>query len=125
MIKPTPEKRTGSLTLTRHVGQSIYVGDNLRITVVGSRARAVRFSIETTDRVTFGETTESVPRRSRAGDFRLWRSVNQKLVIDGGFASGGVTIVLVSVKGSYCRVQIQAPRSVPIRRNEDQRKAAS
>ena len=120
MIKPTPEKRTGSLTLTRHVGQSIYVGDNLRITVVGSRARAVRFSVETTERVTFGENTESVPR-SRAGDFRLWRSVNQKLVVDGV----GVTIVLVSVKGSYCRVQIQAPRSIPIRRNEDQRKAAS
>jgi len=48
----------------------------------------------------------------------LTRKVGEKILIDGGFENGGVTLTLLGIQQGQARIGIEAPESMIVDREE-------
>jgi carbon storage regulator len=129
--------RLGGLVLTRHLGESIMIGDEVEVHVVGLRSGTVRLkvvaprSIQVHRREIFDSIrseaalaepalspeAEPVPVSHRPGKVNgglvLARLARQSIMI-----GEDVEIGVVEVRPSVVKLRISAPKSVPVHRRE-------
>jgi carbon storage regulator len=125
--------RLGGLVLTRHLGESIMIGEEVEVQVVGVKAGTVRLKVlaprsipvhrrEIFDAIRSGA---SLPEPSLApepvvarpgkspGGLVLARSAGQSIMI-----GENVEIGVVDIRPSIVKLRISAPKSVPVHRRE-------
>lgn len=83
------------LILTRRIGESIIIGDNISLTVSGIKGDLVRI-------------TSATPKL-----LLVTKKVTQSITI-----GHDITVTILSIKGMQVRLGIDAPRSVSIHREE-------
>ncbi len=125
--------RVGGLVLTRHLGESIMIGEAVEVQVVGIRSGTVRLKIvaprtiavhrrEIFDSIQSGfapiessPISEPVtPRPGKpSGGLVLARSARQSIMI-----GEDVELLVVEVRPSTVKLRISAPRSIPVHRRE-------
>jgi carbon storage regulator len=134
--KPSP-KKLGGLVLTRHLGESIMIGDEVEVEVVGLKAGSARLKIvaprtiavhrrEVFDEIKdnplpskFAPTSPDVPaiQANRPGKPRgglvLTRNVFESIMI-----GDDVEIAVVEVRPTTVKLKIVAPRTVAVHRRE-------
>ncbi len=129
-------KRTGGLVLTRHVEQSIMIGDDIAVEVVDVRASAVRLRVvaprevpvhrrEVFDAIRTAPRAEPAPARADrpepaphrgtggGGGLVLTRHAEQSIMI-----GDDIEVEVVGMKGGTVRLRILAPREVAVHRLE-------
>ncbi len=124
-------KKVGGLVLTRHLDESIMIGDEVEVQVVGIKAGAVRLkivaprSISVHRREVFDAIRETPavapPAREPAparpgkppGGLVLTRSPLQSIMI-----GDEVELVVVEIRPTTVKIKILAPRSVAVHRRE-------
>jgi carbon storage regulator len=125
--------RMGGLVLTRHLGESIMIGEGVEVHVVGLRSGTVRLKVvaprtipvhrrEVFDSIRSGSeppqpdhsTAPVAPRAGKpSGGLVLARSARQSIMI-----GEDVEIGVVEVRPSTVKLRISAPKSVPVHRRE-------
>ncbi len=119
--------KLGGLVLTRHVGQSIMIGEEVEVQVVEIRTGSVRLkflaprSVAVHRREVF-DAIRSRPRVAPAeapkegrpgGGLVLSRSTFQSVMI-----GEDVELAITEVRPSLVKIKIRAPRTVPVHRRE-------
>jgi carbon storage regulator CsrA len=132
LVRPA-ERKVGGLVLTRHLGESIMIGDEVEVQVVEVKSGIARLKIvaprsipvhrrEVFDSIQAGKPRpefQDVPRPSNrpasksSGGLVLARSVYQSIMI-----GGEVEVSVVEVRPSAVKLQIAAPRSIAVHRRE-------
>jgi carbon storage regulator len=129
--------RVGGLVLTRHPGESILIGEEVEVLVVGLKSGTARLKVvaprtiavhrrEVFDAIRSGPAPTGpspeprskpeppVPRSGKpAGGLVLARSVRQSIMI-----GEDVEIAVVEVRPSTVKLRIAAPKSIPVHRRE-------
>ena len=125
--------RMGGLVLTRHLGESIMIGEGVEVHVVGLRSGTARLKVvaprtipvhrrEVFESIRSGcEPTEPEPPTKPVvptlgkppGGLVLARSARQSIMI-----GEDVEIGVVEVRPSTVKLRISAPKSVPVHRRE-------
>ena len=132
-LEESKPARLGGLVLTRHLGESIMIGDEVEVSVAGIRSGTVRLKVVAprTIAVHRREIFDSIqsapalaepahvlePVRPRpgkpSGGLVLARSVRQSIMI-----GEDVEIGVVDVRPSTVKLRISAPKSIPVHRRE-------
>ena len=129
--EPNPRK-LGGLVLTRHLGESIMIGQDIEIEVVGLRSGTAKIKImaprsvavhrrEVFDDIRENPRTIARPDRPEEpatpgkprGGLVLTRSEFQSIMI-----GDDIEIAVVEVRPTACKLKIAAPRSVAVHRRE-------
>jgi carbon storage regulator len=125
--------RLGGLVLTRHLGESIMVGDEVEVQVVGIKSGTVRLKVvaprsipvhrrEVFDAIRSGfappepapRLEGTAPRGGKpAGGLVLARMARESIMI-----GEDVEIAVVESRPSTVKLRISAPKSVPVHRRE-------
>ncbi len=139
VVEATIPKKLGGLVLTRHLGESLMVGDDVLIEVVGLKSGTARLKIVAprtiavhrrevydeirtnpqSDRFLRPEPTEVAPapptdRPLKAkGGLVLTRNVFQSIMI-----GDEVELTVVEVRSTTVKIKIVAPRTVSVHRRE-------
>jgi carbon storage regulator len=116
------------LVFTRKRSQSIIIGDgNIKITLEGIRNGKSLLDIEVPDdmKIGFGKLDEETnfPKRDRLGAYIVTQlepgSAQFDLEKDGVIIiNGKIAVKVVEMRGDKVRLGIEAPREVPIHRQE-------
>jgi carbon storage regulator len=126
-------RRLGGLVLTRHLDESIMIGDEVELQVVGIKSGTVRLKIvaprsipvhrrEVFDAIRSSPAPQEVappaePNIVRPGKPQgglvLTRSAQQSIMI-----GGEVEIAVVEIRPSTVKLRISAPKSVAVHRRE-------
>ena len=119
--------KLGGLVLTRHIGQSIMVGDEVEVQVVEIRSGTVRLkflaprSVAIHRREVF-DAIQSQPRVAPAsapkagrpgGGLVLSRSTFQSIMI-----GDDVELAITEVRPSLVKIKVRAPKAVSVHRRE-------
>jgi carbon storage regulator len=125
--------RLGGLVLTRHLGESIVIGDEVEVHVVDIKPGTARLkvvaprTVEVHRREVFDSIQAGEPRPSRpaptppanprpgkgSGGLVLARSVHQSIMI-----GEDVEVSVVEVRPSTVKLKVVAPRSIKVDRRE-------
>ncbi len=124
-------KKSGGLVLTRHIDQSIMIGDEVEVQVVGIKAGTVRLKIiaprlipvhrrEVFDAIQDNPPvappiqTPTVTRVGKpSGGLVLTRSVLQSIMI-----GDDVEFMVVDIRPNTVKIKISAPQTVAVHRRE-------
>ena len=126
-------KQTGGLVLTRHLGESIMIGEAIEVQVVGLKSGTARIKVvaprsievhrrEVFDSIRAGEPRPGPPTSTAPADPRpgkpsgglvLARSVHQSIMI-----GEEVEVSVVEVRPSTVKLKVSAPKSVAVHRRE-------
>jgi carbon storage regulator CsrA len=127
-------KRFGGLVLTRHQGESIMIGEEVEVQVVGLKSGTARIKIiaprtvpvhrrEVFDAIqanpTLPEDVPALPESASArpgkpqGGLVLTRSAQQSIMI-----GDEIEIVVVEARATIVKLKISAPRTVAVHRRE-------
>jgi carbon storage regulator len=126
-------KRLGGLVLTRHLDESIMIGDKVELQVVGIKSGTVRLKVvaprsipvhrrEVFDAIRSRPTPQEVappaepivPRPGKPqGGLVLTRSALQSIMI-----GDEVEIAVVEIRPSTVKLRISAPKSIAVHRRE-------
>ena len=126
-------KRLGGLVLTRHLDESIMIGEEVELQVVGIKSGTVRLkivaprSIPVHRREVFDAIRSSPAPREAAppadpnvsrpgkpqGGLVLTRSAQQSIMI-----GEEVEVAVVEIRPSAVKLKISAPKSIPVHRRE-------
>ena len=124
-------KQLGGLVLTRHMNQSIMIGDEVEVQVVGIKGGTVRIKIVAPRTVpvhrrevfdAIRDTPQEVPPAREpvsprggkpSGGLVLTRSALQSIMI-----GNDVELTVVDIRPSTVKIKVSAPKSVPVHRRE-------